>query len=454
MAGSKISWEHKMNLGAPQAGEAMSPDRSNWYTSNSSDSNFCGGVLEQRTNARSFLEKAGLPTFALEDWKYTSLAALKSFSPVQPVGVAGTTAKARALTGFDSVVKLQIHNGSLTKDSLSSLNGTPGLTVSPFMDLTEDAQNKIAEAVTRSETSHSFTGALALANCNELLCLQITSSFSSNVILSIEHLLTVAGAFSACYLVVMVQPCVSCRIVETFQSAEDVTSVVSSGVHLMLEESANCKHIRLLEEGMQTQHFSSTQADLQSHANYSLLTCVFGGKLARNDVRCRLNGVGAHVNLLGVNLLKDTQHVDNNTVLDHVSPHCTSLEIYKGIYADKAKGVFDGTIIVRPDAQKTNAIQSSKALLLSDTANSFSKPQLKIWADDVKCTHGATVGQIDENALFYLRSRGIEESQARSMLAQAFVSEVFTSFSDESLISWIGDVSSEYLAGLFQGRGE
>jgi Fe-S cluster assembly protein SufD len=440
-----------MNLGATQAGEAMNSEISNWFTPTSFNSNFRGRLLEEQTKAQEFLLSAGLPTFALEDWKYTSLAALKAFNPITLTESSSIAVSARALTDFDSVVKLEMHNGSLTPSSLSTLKGIAGLKVSSLSTLTEVQQSKIAEAIHSSDTTQAFTSALALANSQDIICIEITASFSPKVILNVEHLQTLAGAFSATYVCVMVGSGASCRIVETFKSVEESMAVVSTGIHLMLEDGAQCKHIRVLEEGLQTHHFSSTQTELQANAKYSLLTCVFGGRLTRNDVRCRLKGSGAHVDLLGVNLLRGNQHVDSNTVLDHVSPHCTSLEVYKGIYADKSKGVFDGTIIVRPDAQKTNAIQSSKALLLSDKANSFSKPQLKIWADDVKCTHGATVGQIDENALFYLRSRGIQESEARSMLAQAFVAEVFTSFSDESLISWINDVSSEYLAELFQG---
>jgi Fe-S cluster assembly protein SufD len=441
-----------MNLGATRADESMSTENSNWWVSGNSQSNFTGALLEQRNAARAFLVQEGLPTFAKEDWRYTSLSSLKSFQPVQPEIASGSiSVRPRSLTGFDSILKIELQNGSVSEASLHSLKSTPGLRIVTLNKSADDLMAKVADAVRFSEASQSFTSALAFANCEDVLCIQISADFSHNMILNIEHQQTVAGVFSASYICVFVEAEAACRIVETFKSAEGAVSVVGSGVHIMLEEKAQCKHVRLLEEGAHTHHFSSTQTDLQSSAKYSLLTCVFGGKLTRNDVRCRLRGADAHVDLLGVNLLRDAQHVDNNTVLDHISANCTSLEVYKGIYADKAKGVFDGTIIVRPDAQKTNAIQSSKALLLSDTANSFSKPQLKIWADDVKCTHGATVGQIDETALFYLRSRGIEESQARSMLAQAFVSEVFTSFSDESLISWVNDVSSEYLAELFQG---
>ena len=128
--------------------------------------------------------------------------------------------------------------------------------------------------------------------------------------------------------------------------------------------------------------------------------------------------------MYGLSVLNSDQHVDNHTVLDHAEPHCESDERYKGIYDDTSKGVFCGTIIVRPDAQKTNAIQSNQGLLLSNKASLATKPQLKIWADDVKCTHGATVGQLDMDQLFYLRSRGVGERDAKNMLIQAFAGDV------------------------------
>ena len=150
----------------------------------------------------------------------------------------------------------------------------------------------------------------------------------------------------------------------------------------------------------------------------------FGGKVTRNEIYSTLNGENGRSEILGLNVLEQKQHVDNHTVLDHAVPHCESFELVKGVYGDSSKGVFDGTIIVRPDAQKTNAIQSNQSLLLTDKATSNTKPQLKIWADDVKCTHGATVGQLDDNGMFYLRSRGIAEPAARAMLIHAFASEV------------------------------
>jgi Fe-S cluster assembly protein SufD len=156
-------------------------------------------------------------------------------------------------------------------------------------------------------------------------------------------------------------------------------------------------------------------------ADHSL---AFGGGLVRNDVRAVLADQGADCNLNGLYAIGGAQHVDNHTVIDHAKPHCTSHELYKGVLDGRSTGVFSGKIIVRKDAQKTDAIQSNKNLLLSDQATINTKPQLEIEADDVRCTHGATVGQIDDEALFYLQSRAIGIKEARALLTYAFAAEI------------------------------
>ncbi|HEY0898461.1 MAG TPA: SufD family Fe-S cluster assembly protein, partial [Sphingobacteriaceae bacterium] len=146
--------------------------------------------------------------------------------------------------------------------------------------------------------------------------------------------------------------------------------------------------------------------------------------LVRNELNFRLKGSGTQTNLWGSYVTSGRQHVDNHTVVDHQQPHCNSSELYKGIMTDRSHAVFNGKVIVRPDAQKTNAFQQNNNILLSDQAAVDSKPQLEIFADDVKCSHGSTVGQLNEEALFYLRTRGIGEEMARRILVEAFVSEV------------------------------
>jgi Fe-S cluster assembly protein SufD len=171
-------------------------------------------------------------------------------------------------------------------------------------------------------------------------------------------------------------------------------------------------------------HLSHLEARLGRSAGVSSHIVTLGGGLVRHDVDAVLDGEGASCTLNGLYVLDGAQHVDNHTLIDHARPNGTSRELYKGVLDGRSRGVFDGTIIVRPDAQKTDARQINRNLLLSQDALADSKPTLQIHADDVKCNHAATIGQIEENALFYLRARALSEEMARSLLVQAFVSDI------------------------------
>jgi Fe-S cluster assembly protein SufD len=193
---------------------------------------------------------------------------------------------------------------------------------------------------------------------------------------------------------------------------------------IVLGEGAVLDHYKVQEESPQAFHLACTQAIVASKANFSTHYVGLGGHLVRNEVRVLFAGQHAEATVNGLYQTSGTQHLDNLTVIDHAQPNCNSHELYKGVLDGKSKGVFAGKIYVRPDAQKTDAKQTNKTLLLSDDATINSKPQLEIFADDVKCTHGATVGQLDEQQLFYLRARGIGEGQARALLTFAFANDI------------------------------
>ena len=189
-------------------------------------------------------------------------------------------------------------------------------------------------------------------------------------------------------------------------------------------EGAHVDHYKIESESGDAFHIGTVQIHQERSSNVTSRNVSLGGGLVRNEVNVALSGEGASLTLDGLFVLADGQHVDNHTVIDHVKPHCDSLELYKGILDDKSRGIFDGTIIVRPDAQKTNSRQVNRNLLLSEAAIIDSKPTLEIHNDDVKCSHGSTIGQLDEEALFYLRARGISDGEARNLLIYAFASEI------------------------------
>ncbi len=204
-------------------------------------------------------------------------------------------------------------------------------------------------------------------------------------------------------------------------------------------------HCKLQEENASSFHIAHTHAQLADHCAYVNTHITLSGKLARNNVRVFLGGERSTCILNGVYLGKDQQLVDNHTWIDHAKPHCESHELYKGILTDKANGVFNGKIFVHPHAQKTDAKQTNRALLLSDDAKINTKPELEIYADDVKCTHGATVGHLDDEALFYLQARGIDRQSANSMLTIAFAAEALEQVANQEIIA----KTNEHIARLF-----
>jgi Fe-S cluster assembly protein SufD len=212
-------------------------------------------------------------------------------------------------------------------------------------------------------------------------------------------------------------------VIERFNGPSIVygTSTVTESV---VEEGAHLDHCKVQEESLHAYHVAVTKADVARSGRFSTHYVGLGGQLARNEVRVLFTGEGGEATVNGLYRAAGTQHADNHTVIDHAKAHCASHELYKGILDGKARAVFNGKIFVRQDAQKTDAKQTNQTLLLSDDATINTKPQLEIFADDVKCTHGATVGQLDAEQLFYLRSRGVGLEEARNLLTYAFANDV------------------------------
>src|SRR5262249_49623200 len=214
-------------------------------------------------------------------------------------------------------------------------------------------------------------------------------------------------------------------VVETY-GGPGIQYATNAVVEVVLAEGARLDHYKVQEESPRAFHLACTQAVLARDASFSTHYLGFGGAWVRHEAHVVFTGENGEATVNGLYLARGTQHMDNHTVIDHAKPHCASHELYKGVLDGKAKGVFNGKIFVRKDAQKTDAKQTNQALLLSDDATINTKPQLEIFADDVKCTHGATVGQLDAEQLFYLRARGVGEEQARALLTFAFANDIIS----------------------------
>jgi Fe-S cluster assembly protein SufD len=237
-------------------------------------------------------------------------------------------------------------------------------------------------------------------------------------------------------------------IVESYAGPDGACYFSNAVTEIALGEDAVLDHYKIQHESMQGYHVGTMHIRAQRNANFTSHSISVGGSLVRNDVVAVLDGEGVECTLNGLYLANEQRLVDNHTTIDHAKPHCGSREMYKGILADRARGVFNGKIIVRPDAQKTDAKQTNRALLLSEDAQINTKPQLEIFANDVKCTHGAAVGQLDDEAVFYLRSRGLSESEARHLLIHAFAADVVNRMPFEPIRTAIEDVLLRQLANV------
>jgi len=221
------------------------------------------------------------------------------------------------------------------------------------------------------------------------------------------------------------------KLLESFHSLDENGSLRIHGTEVMVGENAGLEHIRLQLENDKASFIDRTEAHQASNSRYHVYTLTFGGDLVRNSLVVRLKGTNTHTDMFGAYLLAGQQHVDNWTQIHHEQPNCFSNELYKGMVDDEASSSFTGKIHVYQPAQQTNAYQSNRNIVLSDRAQAYTKPQLEIYADDVKCSHGATTGRIEEEALFYLMARGIPEKKARMMMIHAFVMEVAENISLE-----------------------
>ena len=221
------------------------------------------------------------------------------------------------------------------------------------------------------------------------------------------------------------------------QEAKLSNQFVNSLAEVQVAKDAILKLSQVQEYGSDCNAVSTIYAEQGDKSIFDILTASLSGELIRNNLNIAVKGEFAETHLNGISVGRNEEHIDHHTIVDHLVPNCNSFENYKGIFYDKSKGVFNGKVFVRPDAQKTNAFQSNQNIVMSDDAKVYSKPELEIYADDVKCSHGSTTGQFDEEAVFYLQSRGIGIKKAKAMLVHAFLEEISSKVENENLRTYL-----------------
>ena len=377
----------------------------------------------------------GFPTVRDEDWRFTSVAPIAS-TEFRPAAQGRITAD--GLNSFlyaDAPHRLVIVNGRFSPE-LSRTSGLPqamrfgslataiseqGDTVARYLGQLADFESRAFAALNAAFLQDGayvhIPDGVVLDEPLQILFVSV----ADGTVMSHPRTLIIAGDRS------------QSRIVETYVGAGDQTYFSNAVTEIFAGEHSFLDHYKVQEESVQAFHIASMHMRAARSATFSSHSFALGGRLVRNDVLALLDGEGAEVTLNGLYLADGERLVDNHTTIDHAKAHCPSHEIYKGILGGRAKAVFNGKIIVRPDAQKTDAKQTNRALLLTDDAAINTKPQLEIFADDVKCTHGAAIGQLDEDALFYLRARGLTFFEARDMLIHAFAGDILNRVQVEPL---------------------
>jgi Fe-S cluster assembly protein SufD len=403
-------------------------------------------VLTRRDKAFAAFEKSGLPHRRVEAWKYTDLRSmLKALPP--PAGEAMATdvaalAKGDPLAGLDRA-RVVITNG-VYRPELSDLGGLAGVAVESIADVFAKSPERvgrlfadISDAVVALNTAMAAGGVFV----------SVARDAAPERPIEIAHL-TAGGSPSSVYLrnVVEVGANAAIRIIESHRGTPDVAHLVNSASELEVGQGANVWFIRLQAESDAATHLASFAARIGQDARFDHLTVNAGAALSRWQGFVTVAGTGAEVAFHGATMLSGREHGDMVLEVAHAVPYGRSRELYKSVVDDDAFGAFQGRIVVKPDAQKTDAKMMTQALLLSDAAQFAAKPELEIFADDVQCGHGATSGRIDQTQLFYLMARGVPRAEAERLLIEAFLADPIDAIGDEKIAGALKGTIATWLA--------
>jgi len=400
------------------------------------------GVLhELRRKAIRRFTDLGFPSTKDEAWRHTSLEPLLrsefSGSMLQaPVELSRAQIEPFYLQGWPGA-QLVFVDGQY-QEQLSLQPALPQGVILTSLNKAFSAHPKEIADLLKDDLPYSDNafGALNTAFLWDGMYLEVAGSNQDEVYVHLIFIASGKTAATASYPrnLIHLKPGTSARVAETYLSLNEEAAFTNTLTSVLLEKNTQLKHFKVQQENENTVHIGNTFVRQRRDSRYISLAATFGGRLVRNNIRTLLQEPGAETVLDGLYMGHQRQHMDNHTVIEHVSENCNSHELYQGgILADEARAVFSGMILVHRDAQRTDAKQSNNCLLLSDAAKIDSKPQLEIYADDVKCTHGATVGQLDKEAVFYLRSRGIGLQRARNMLTYAFAEKVIERIHNQPL---------------------
>ncbi|MCD6069358.1 MAG: sufD [Bacteroidetes bacterium] len=377
--------------------------------------------FEQIGEALQYIEASGIPTAKNEEYKYCNTDAIlrKEFKQI-----GNKFSTPATLPSFDAAINVYMINGRFH----SVAGAEKGIVISSLEEAAGSSANgalvKEHLAVHALPSSDAFT-AINTAYCQNGVFIRIERNTAIQLPVFIHHITqAVETAFINPRTLIVAESGSNCTVVDFYHAAEGANYFSTHTSEIVVKENAHLNHLRIQAEKENAFSVHTIEAVQSADSTYDASTFIFGGNLVRNNHLVRLLGKNIESHLNGLIIGTKNRLIDNHTYIDHAMPNCNSNELYKGVAYDKATIVFNGKIMVRRDAQKTNAYQSSKNILMSDDATVNTKPQLEIYADDVKCSHGTSTGKVDEEALFYLKARGIGDTSARKLLLQAFAQEL------------------------------
>ncbi|WP_243835967.1 Fe-S cluster assembly protein SufD [Sphingobacterium paludis] len=407
-------------------------------------------LLSLRQAAFERFQKEGFPTVKNEEWKYTNLHSLISTPYVldTELTLPNNIDLDKAVIPELDAYRIVLVNGRYVA-ALSALDEEMGLVVKTIADAHGEANFQKHYAQHADKADNVF---VQLNTALQHAGLYIAVS-KNKIVSKPVHIIHVAAGdtefFSQTRNLIVLEENAEIEVVESFITHAAAAKNLNTKVtEIVLDKNAKMQHYYLQVSQDSSNYIHHTEVCQEQHSLYNNYNCNLpGASFVRHNINVRLDAENVESHLYGINLTSGKQLVDNHTIVDHMKPHCESYEWYKNIPQEESTAVFNGKIFVREDAQKTNAFQQNNNMLIGDKSTVYTKPQLEIFADDVKCSHGCTMGQFDDEALFYLRARGIGEESARILLVHAFAFDVTSRFSNQVVRNYVEDLVAVGLEG-------
>lgn len=394
-----------------------------------------------RAIAKKELEALDFPTSRDEYWKYTRIGKIinKQYSFGQPEEINITP---YLIPDLDANVLVFV-NGFYVP-SLSKIEQQEGVHLSSLNEAKAEGKETLKKHFNQySKGKSEIFMSINNAFYTDGIYLEIDKNIVANKPYHILNITTGNTTIALTRNIIVTAKGSNLKVIESFVSNNGNENFTNNVSEFFVAENSHLEYNKIQDQENENYHISTEQVYQEANSNFTINTATFSGALIRNNLNIEVDASNCETNLNGLYLGKDKNHIDNHTVVDHKKPHCNSNEVYKGVLDDHSTGVFNGKVFVRQDAQITNAFQQNNNILLSDNANVNSKPELEIYADDVKCSHGSTTGQIDEEAIFYLQSRGISKRNAINLMINAFAKDALEKVSIEALSHYIDNKIEE-----------